>query len=289
MRYFHFFLLFFSQIAFAQTPFPLSYFWTGEIEGESAFEMRVNMFESDRLLAGKGSKIKGECLYWSDSSILKVAGEVKGKQLILNCFDSLGKMLYSFEFPNSEGLQTTQDGRWTNGSDIKNCKLKTSDSEKLTKAMLTGFCVAINQRRNDIIAEDTTFAANFAYLPKILYLPTGEGYMLDANVFAKADYYGEDYLEFADTISSIGNKTIYKLSWQLIKTKSTPEILELRQIIVNDKIQSYSITGFQFLSGRWQKKEGNLKPEKSPEKIFNCPSRIIHFTKGGILTPISIR
>ena len=276
------FLLFFSQIAFAQTPYPLSFYWIGEIEGESAFEMRVNMYESDRLLSGKGSKIKGECLFWADSIILKVDGEIKDNLLLINCIDSLGKMIYSFEFQNAEGLQTIQIGRWTNGSDVKNCSLKTSDSEKLGKAMLTGFSVAVNQRRNDVIAEDSSFAGNFAYLPKILYLPIGEGYRLDAKVFSKADYYGEDYLEFADTVIAMGNKTITKLSWQLIKTKSTPEILELRQIIVNGKIQSYSIAGFQFLAGRWQKKEGDLKPDSLPAKIFNSPDKIIYFSKGGI-------
>jgi hypothetical protein len=276
------FLLFFSQIVFAQTPFPLSFYWTGEIEDKSAFEMRVNMYESDRLLSGKGSKIKGECLYWADSIILKVDGEIKDNLLSINCFDSLGKMIYSFEFQNAEGLKTVQIGRWTNGSDVKNCSLKTSDSEKLGKAMLTGFSVAVNQRRNDIIAEDSSFASNFAYLPKILYLPIGEGYRLDAKVFTKADYYGEDYLEFSDTISAMGTKTEYKLAWQLIKSKNTPEIFEIRQIIVNGKIQSFSIAGFQFLAGRWQKKEGMLKPNSLPTKIFNSPDKIIYFSKGGI-------
>jgi hypothetical protein len=289
MRLLPLLFLFFLQITSAQTPFPLSFYWTGEIEGESAFEMRVNMYESDRLLSGKGSKIKGECLYWSDSCIMKVEGEIKEKFLTLNCFNSNNKMIYSFEFPNSEGLQTTQVGRWTNGNAIKNCKLKTSDSEKLSKAMLTGFCVAVNQRRNDIIAEDSIFASHFNYLPKILYLPNGEGYRLDAKVFQKAAYYGDDYLEFADTVSIESNKTTYKIAWQLIKTKNTPEILEIRQIIINGNIITINIAAFEFMAGRWQKKNGNLKPYALPEKIFICPEKIIYFTKEGILKPISLK
>jgi hypothetical protein len=280
------FLLLFSQTTLAQTPFPLSFYWTGEIEDESSFEMRVNMYESDRLLAGKSSKIKGECLYWADSIILSVEGEVKGKQLILNCFDSLGKMLYSFEFPNSEGLLTTQAGRWTDGSNIKNCSLKTSDSEKLSKAMLSGFSVALNQRRNDIVAEDSIFASNYSYLPKILYLPIGEGYRLDLKAFLQSDYYADDYLEFSDSIKSNGNIIIHKLAWQLIKTKNTPEILEIRQVIINGNIKDYNLALFQFIGGRWQKKEGNLKPATMPIKLFICPGKIIYFTKAGILTPI---
>jgi len=272
-------LIFLGQVVFAQTPYPLSFYWTGVVEGESVFEMRVNMFESDRLLAGKGSKIKGECLFWADSIVLKVEGEIKDNHLSLNLVDSSGKMLYSLEFPNAEGLNSTQSGRWTDGKDIKKASLKTADSEKLSKAMLTGFCVAVNQRRNDIIAEDSSFTNNFAYLPKILYLPVGEGYRLDVNVFSKADYYGDDYLEFADTIN---NNTITKLSWQLIKTKSTPEILELRQTIVNQKILSYQINRFNFIGGRWIKKEENLKADSMPAKIFIYPDKIIYFLKDGI-------
>jgi hypothetical protein len=80
----------------------------------------------------------------------------------------------------------------------------------------------------------------------------------------------------------MGTKTEYKLAWQLIKSKNTPEIFEIRQIIVNGKIQSFSIAGFQFLAGRWQKKEGMLKPKSLPAKIFNSPDKIIYFSKGGI-------
>ena len=132
-------LLFLSQILFAQTPFPLSFYWNGEIEGISAFEMRVKFIESNRLLSGKGSKIKGECLFWKDSSMYRVEGEIKDKLLTINCIDSSEKMSYSFEFQDAEGLQTTQKGRWTNGTTIKDCNLKTSNSEKLSKALLTGF------------------------------------------------------------------------------------------------------------------------------------------------------
>jgi hypothetical protein len=155
--------------------------------------------------------------------------------------------------------------------------------------MLTGFCVAVNQRRNDIIAEDSIFASHFNYLPKILYLPNGEGYRLDAKVFQKAAYYGDDYLEFADTVSIESNKTTYKIAWQLIKTKNTPEILEIRQIIINGNINKINVTTFEFMAGRWQKKNGNLKPYALPEKIFICPEKIIYFTKEGILKPISLK
>jgi hypothetical protein len=43
------------------------------------------------------------------------------------------------------------------------------------------------------------------------------------------------------------------------------------------------------MAGRWQKKNGNLKPHVLPEKIFICPEKIIYFTKEGILKPISLK
>ena len=272
-------LLSLSQLLIAQTPFPLSFYWNGEIECVSVFEMRVKFYESDRLLSGNGSKIKGECLFWKDSCIYAVEGEIKDRLLTINCIDSTSKMIYSFEFQDAEGLQTTQKGRWTNGIIIKNCDLRTSNAEKLSKALLTGFCVGVNQRRNDIIAEDSLFASNFSYLPKILYVPIGEGYRLDSKVYEKADYYGDDYLEFSDTIKSMGNSTIYKLSWQLIKTKNIPEILELRQISINGEIDYLSISVYQFISGKWQKKDHKLNLESGIINSFSGPEKITFFLK----------
>lgn len=180
----------------SQTPYPLSFYWTGKISGFADFEMRVNMYESDKLLLGNGSKIKGECLFLNDFEYFLIEGDLSNNNINFNCINADGKIIYSFQFEVANGKEVTQKGKWTDGQKNLDCTLKTNYKMNLSKAQLTCFCVGVNLRRNELIHEDSIFAEQFKQLPKILFLPIGECYRLGADSYLQSQYYGNDYLEF---------------------------------------------------------------------------------------------
>ncbi len=213
----------------AQTPFPSSFYWTGQIEGFSDFELRVNMIETDKLLNGQGSKIIGDCLFLNDYKVYSIEGFVKNNELLFNCIDIEGRMVYSFNFKNTDGRKTTQLGKWTDGSQVLKCTLETGYERDISKSKLLNYCVAVNSLRKNL---DSTFSKHFNYLPNDPFVEIGEGYSLEKLGFSKSKFYGKDFLEFLKIIKKQDNtEEILKISWQLMQTnKTNPIILEIKSI-----------------------------------------------------------
>ena len=236
----------------AQTPYAFSFYWKGKITGKSAFELRINMFESDKLISGQGSRLKGECIFLNDYSIYLIEGIVKNDEITLNCLDKTGKMAHSFIFPKADGRQQRQLGKWTNGIDKAEAYLETKSGIDIPNSQLLGFSVGINVRRNQL-EKDSLVANLIKTISQIPFLPIGEGYRLDKFSFLRSDYYGTDYLEFSDTVVTKDSSfQITKLAWQLLpSSKNSPYLLELKTRYWENRQSVLTLSVFNFQGGKW--------------------------------------
>jgi hypothetical protein len=289
MRSFILIFLILNGTLFAQTPYPLSFYWKGEIENYSAFEIRVNLLESDKIINGKGSKLEGICIFTDSFKRYPIVGEIKNNDFIFNCLDSGNKIVQSFIFPNADNRNKTQNGKWTDGKSTKLAFIKNTQQEDLPKSYTHGFCVAVNLRFKGL-SEDSTHKSFFSKMPKIPYQTIGEGYILDKEAYRRASFYGNDYLEFSDTIHNEKIKEINCYKWQLLQSKSRiPFVLEIYSNYIENEPKILTIKVLSFKGAKWVESENinfpdssfvNWNIEKGKVKVqdfFNCPDKIIFY------------
>jgi hypothetical protein len=282
-------LLFLSEIAFAQTPYPLSFYWKGEIENQSSFEIRVNLLESDKIINGKGSKLKGICIFNDSCKRFNIEGEIKNNDFIFNCLDSANKIVQSFVFPNADGRNKSQSGKWTDGTSTKAAFIKNTQPEDLPKSYTLGFCVAVNLRFK-ALSEDSLHKSFFSKMPKMPYQTIGEGYILDKEAYQRASYYGKDYLEFSDTIHNEKIKEINCYRWQLLQSKSRiPFVMEIYSKFKENKLKILTIKVLSFKGAKWVESDYNIFPDSSlmnwnvnkveikVQDFFNCADKMIFY------------
>jgi hypothetical protein len=251
--------------------------------GQSAnFEMRVNMYDSDKLIAGKGSRLIGQCIFLNEQKIYRVEGAVSNNDITLNCIDTDGKILYSFLFPKADGQKKRQNGQWTNGKEKLDAYLDSPSNFDIPNSQLLGFCVGINVRRN-AIENDSIARPILSSVPKIPYLQIDEGYRLDKRAYLRADYYGNDYLEFADTtLAADSSKQIARLAWQLLSTaKASPYILEIKTLETKNAPLKVELALLHFQGGQWVKMDSSAFPKQYwQEGKLSLPKHIEHFYNG---------
>lgn len=283
-------LFFLNNTVYAQTPYPLSFNWKGDVEGFSSFEIRVNLLESDKIINGKGSKLRGRCIFTDSFKRFEIEGEIKNNDFVFNCLDSNNKMLYSFVFPDADGRKKIQTGKWTDANETKSAFLINKDSEDLPKSHTLGFCVALNLRFK-ILSEDSLHNNFFKKLPKLPFQTSGEGYILDKDAYRKASYYGKDYLEFNDTILLKNNtKEINKYCWQLLPTKSKiPFILEIYSKYIENELKMLKINVLNFKGAKWSESDKSAFPDSTiidlnaevkkfeVKDFFICADKIIFY------------
>jgi hypothetical protein len=275
-----FIVLILFQIAtlHAQVAFPLTFTWTGLINNQTAFEMRVKMVDSHAALNGQKSRLHGYCLFPGSWECLRIEGSSENGQIIINLFDG-DKMTQSFLFEKADKRQNKQEGEWTNGKLKQPLWLVPQDVKAIPKSQLIGFCHGVNDRIGRLQADSIAMPI-LKKLPIEPFLKVGEGYRLADDAFLEADYYGSTVLAFADTIL-IGDTltAIHQIDWQLLPTTlDRPYILETRAQYQNGQISKLEIAVWHYLKDSWVAVNPQVFPEAYIQnKTLQLPEGVVDY------------
>jgi hypothetical protein len=266
-------LLFFcfcsSFSLFGQTAYPLTFFWKAKIEKGAEIEILVSMIDSDDVLNGKGSRIRGNLVYHNSWQSFEIRGRADRDKISFNCYDSTGAIVESFRFKEVDFKKEEQNGEWTDGKKTKSLKLRMLSPEKTSRSLRDAFAEGVNFR-----AERLSETPMLKGLPHPILNKMGEGYLMKDSAFAKVAHYGQTYICFRDSVEG----EALQLDWTLLQANSF-YLLESQQIWEGNSLKGLALKAWTYRAGEWMSVDHEVFPPAFvEEKELKLPEQIESFT-----------
>ncbi len=270
-----FFTLFTGLLAQSQTPYPLTFFWQGEIGEDQKFEVMISMIDSDKALNGEGSRLRGQLVMKDNWEHYTVRGQSGQYSILFNCYNSSGKMCYSFEFLDANGKNPEHRGRWTDGKKELEVVMRGQTVKQISRVQRNSFAEGVNYRAGRI---DAPMLEGLAHP---ILEKQGEGYRMRDSAFARVAHYGQTYICFRDSLDG----QVRQLDWLLLRSSSN-YLLESQQIWQDGQIQGLALAAWSYRAGKWQRvntdifppsylKEGQLQIPEKLQEFIACSDHLI--------------
>lgn len=239
------------SLLIAQTPYPLTFFWQGEIENGRKFEALVSMIDSDNALNGKGSRLAGQLVFLDNWEHFELRGQAQHYEIDFNCVNDTGKILYSFRFKQTNGQDEIHQGEWTDGNKHLAVKMQGNTVKGFNRPLRDAFAEGVNFR-----------AERLSHLPMLddleypLLKKMGEGYLMRDSAFARVAHYGQTYISFREELDSLS----MQLDWLLLRSSSL-YLLETQQTWQDNQLKGLELKAWSYRAGVWKRVDHEIFPK----------------------------
>lgn len=257
------------SLLIAQTPYPLTFFWQGELDNGRKFEALVSMIDSDDALNGKGSRLAGQLVFLDNWERFELRGQAERASIDFNIYTA-GKMLHSFRFAEANGRNETHQGAWTDGEKRLAVKMQGSTVKGFSRSLRDAFAEGVNSR-----AEKLSHVPMLEGLEHPVLKKMGEGYLMRDSAFARVAHYGQTYVCFRAERDSVS----MQLDWLLLRSSSL-YLLETQQIWQDEQLQGLELQAWSYRAGAWKRVDHEIFPKAFlKDKKVQLPEEIEDFIR----------